>query len=217
MYWSCNTPPITTPSPYVPPVGHMSSPHVPLPQGGSSSSNMSEMSSFRLGLLNYSNGQPTDSSSCDGACQALFLFGSQETLNQDIKNMQISLERLTNHIKNFLVSINGNRKPSREYIPIIKGFCDIINLTFYSRWNHLIFDVEKSLIINKSVAYFYKKLLTSNINKLVESITPPAPTATSPLVATPSTTSPVNPHSIKNNENIVKKASKPSNIKKSYT
>ena len=145
------------------------------------------------------------------------LFGSQETLNQDVKNIQISLERLTNHIKNFLVSINGNRKPSGEYIPIIKGLCDIINVTFYSRWNHLIFDVEKSLIINKSVTYFYKKLLTSNINKLVESMTPPAPTATSPLVATPPTTSPVNPPPIKNNENIVKKASKFSNIKKSYT
>ena len=104
-----------------------------LPQGGSSSSNVSEMSSFRPDLLNYSNGQPTDLSSRNGAYQALSLFGSQETLNQDIKNMQISLERLTNHIKNFPVSLNGNRKLSGEYIPIIKGLCDLINVTFYSK------------------------------------------------------------------------------------
>ena len=52
MNWSCDIPPII-----------MSSPHVPLPQGGSSSSNVSETSSFRPGLLNYGNGQPTDSSS----------------------------------------------------------------------------------------------------------------------------------------------------------
>ena len=216
MDWSCDTPPITMPSPYVPPVGHMSLPHVPLPQGGSRGSNVSEMSSFRPGLLNYGNGQPTDLSSWDGAYQALSLFGAQETLNQDVKNIQISLERLTNHIKNFLVSINGNRKQSGEYIPIIKGLCDLINATFYSKWNYLVFDVEKSLMINKSIVCFYEKPLTSNINKPVESTTPPAPTATLSLVATHPTTSPIIPPPIKNSENVVKKASKPSNVKKSY-
>ena len=131
--------------------------------------------------------------------------------------MQISLERLTNHIKNFLVSLNSNRKLSGEYIPAIKDLCNLINMTFYSRWNHLIFDTEKSLTINKSIAHFYEKLLTSNINKLVESTTPLAPTATLSSVATPPTTSPVILPLIKNSENVVKKASKPSNVKKSYT
>ena len=63
MDWSCNTPPITMSSPHIPSIGHISSPHIPLSQGSSSGSNMSETSSFRLGLLNYGNGQPTDSSS----------------------------------------------------------------------------------------------------------------------------------------------------------
>jgi len=216
MDWSCDTPPITMPSPCVPPAGHMSLPHVPLPQGGSSGSNVSETSSFRPGLLNYGNGQPTDLSSWDGACQALSLFGSQETLNQDVKNMQISLERLTNHIKNFPVSLNSNRKPSGEYIPIIKGLCNLINMTFYSRWNYFVFDIEKCLTINKSITCFYEKPLTSNINKPVESITLPAPTATPSLVATPPTTSPIVLPPIKNSENVVKKASKSSNVKKSY-
>ena len=105
---------------------------------------------------------------------------------------------------------------SREYIPIVKGLYDLINMTFYSEWNHLIFDMEKSLTINKSVACFYKKPLTSNINKLVKSITLLAPIATLSSVATPPTTSSVISPSIKNSENIVKKASKPSNVKKSY-
>ena len=202
--------PVPHPLPYL---HHMSLPHVSLPQSGSSSSNVSKMSSFRPDLLNYSNGQLTDLSSWDGAYRALSLFGSQETLNQDIKNMQISLERLTNHIKNFPVSLNGNRKLSGEYIPVIKGLCDLINVTFYSKWNYLVFDAEKSLTINKSIAYFYEKLSTSNINKPVESTTPLALTAS---VAAPPTTSPIVPPPIKNSKNIVKKASKPSNIKKSY-
>ena len=42
-------------------------------------------------------------------------------------------------------------------------------------------------------------------------------TATPSSVATPPTTSPIVPPPIKNSENIVKKASKPSNIKNSYT
>ena len=113
MDWSCDTPPITMPSLCVPPAGHMSLPHVSLPQGGSCSSNVSETSSFKPGLLNYGNSQPTDSSSWDRVCQVLSLFGSQETFNQDVKNMQISLERLTNHIKNFLVSLDSNRKLGR--------------------------------------------------------------------------------------------------------
>ena len=63
MNWSCDIPPIIMSSPCVSLTGYMSSPHVPLPQGGSSSSNVSETSSFRPGLLNYGNGQPTNSSS----------------------------------------------------------------------------------------------------------------------------------------------------------
>ena len=89
-------------------------------------------------------------------------------------------------------------------------------MTSYSRWNHLIFDAEKSLTINKSVACFYEKSSTSNINKPVESMTPPALTATPSSVATPPTTFPVVPPPINNSENVVKKASKPSNVKKSY-
>ena len=124
--------------------------------------------------------------------------------------MQISLERLTNHIKNFPVSLNGNRKLSGEYIFIVKGLCDLINITFYSRWNYLIFDAEKSLMINKSITYFHEKPSTFNINKLVES------TTLLILIATPSTTSPVVLPPIKNSKNIIKKASKLLNIKKSY-
>ena len=130
--------------------------------------------------------------------------------------MQISLERLTNHIKNFPVSLNGNRKLSGEYISIVKGLCDLINITFYSRWNYLIFDAEKSLMINKSITYFHEKPSTFNINKLVESTTLLILIATLSSIATPSTTSPVVLPPIKNSKNIIKKASKPLNIKKSY-
>jgi len=64
MDWSADNP-HTSPTLHVPPSEHVSSPHVSLPQGGSSGSNMSEMSSFNQSLLNYSNGQPSDASSWD--------------------------------------------------------------------------------------------------------------------------------------------------------
>jgi len=53
--WSADNP-HTSPTLYVPLSEHVSSPHVPLPQDSSSSSNMSETSSFNQSLLNYSNG-----------------------------------------------------------------------------------------------------------------------------------------------------------------
>ena len=71
-------------------------------------------------------------------------------------------------------------------------------------------------MINKSIIHFYEKLSTSNINKPVESMTSLALIATLSSVATPPTTFPVVPPPIKNSENIVKKASKHSNVKKSY-
>ena len=61
MDWSANTPP-TISSLHIPPSEHVSSPHVPLPQDSSSSSNMSEISSFKPGLLNYGNSQLFDAS-----------------------------------------------------------------------------------------------------------------------------------------------------------
>ena len=73
MDWSADNP-HTLPTPHVPPSEHVLSPHVPpsehvlsphvsFPQGGSSGSNVSEMSSFNQSLLNYSSGQPSDASS----------------------------------------------------------------------------------------------------------------------------------------------------------
>jgi len=62
MDWSADNP-HTLPTPHVPPSEHVLSPHVSFPQGGSSGSNVSEMSSFNQSLLNYSSGQPSDASS----------------------------------------------------------------------------------------------------------------------------------------------------------
>ena len=71
-------------------------------------------------------------------------------------------------------------------------------------------------MINKSITYFYEKPSTFNINKLVESTTLLILIATLSSIATPSTTSPVVLPPIKNSKNIIKKASKLLNIKKSY-
>ena len=97
----------------------MSSPYVPLPQDGSSSSNISETSSFNQSLFNYSNGQPSDASSWDGAFQAVFLFGTKKALSTDVTNIYKSLVRIGNYIKNCPTS---KKTPSRDFIPVVKSF-----------------------------------------------------------------------------------------------
>ena len=105
MDWSSNTPPITTSLPYVLPTGnYVSLPCVSLPQGIIHDNNVFGLSGSRQIILNYSNGQPSDPSLQDGACQALSLFESKESLSLDITNINTSLRIIIQHIKNHPVN-----------------------------------------------------------------------------------------------------------------
>ena len=111
MDWSADTPYIISQL-HVPPSGHEPSSHVPMPQGSSYSSNVSEM------LLDYGNGQPADTSSWDRAFQMVLLFGTKEALSKDATNIHKSLVKISNYIKNHSV---GKDKPSSNFIPVIKS------------------------------------------------------------------------------------------------
>jgi len=122
--------PHTSPIPHVPPLEHMLSSCVPLSQGGSSSSNMSKTSSFNQILLNYSNSQPSDASSWNGAFQAVFLFGTKEVSSTNAMNIHESLVRIRNYIKNCPTS---KEIPSRDFIPVVKSLWELFNVIFASK------------------------------------------------------------------------------------
>ena len=108
----------------------MSLPYVSLPQGSSSGSNMSEISSFRPDLLNYSNGQPTDTNSWDGAFQVVLLFRTKEASSKDAANIHKSLVRICNYIKNHPTS---KEMPSRDFVPVVKSLWELIDIIFTSK------------------------------------------------------------------------------------
>ena len=138
MDWSADNP-YTSPILHVPPSEHVLSPRVPLSQGGSSSSNKSEMSGFNQSLLNYGNGQPSDASSWDGAFQAVSLFGTKEASSTDAMNIHESLVRIGNYIKN---RPTNKKMPSRDFISVIKSLWKLFDIIFTSKWDVLLFDRE---------------------------------------------------------------------------
>ena len=207
---------------YIPSSEHISSPHISLPQDGSSGSNISETSSFNQSLFNYSNGQPSDVSFWDRAFQAVFLFGTKEASSTDVTNIHKSLVRIGNYIKNCPTS---KKTPSRDFIPIIKSFWELFDVIFVLKWDVLLFDREKALTIRKYVGTNFASLFRENTT--LSSLKPTVKNLkekSSSLASTPATSSAplpspsmVIPPINKNNESINKKESKPSNIRKSYT
>ena len=218
--WSANTPQ-TIYTPYVPPLEHVSSPHVPLSQDSLRNSNMSEMSSFKPSLLNYGNGQLTDTSFWDGASYVVSLFETKEALSTDAANIHESLVKIRNYIKNYSV---GKEKSSPDFIPVVRSFWELFETIFATNWNALLFDRGNGLTIRKSVIKNIAPLLrkSTNLGSSNPSVEKPKEKSF-PLIPTP-TISSIPPSSLSmvilptNNNNVLikMKEPKPSNIRKSY-
>ena len=203
---------------------HVLLPCVFLPQTGTSDNNRLELSSFKSVILNYSNNQLLDPSSQNGAYQAMFLFETKEILSKDAKNINTSLMKISNYIKNHLV--NNKVKLSSNFVIVAKSLQDFINTIYTLKQDILIFNKEKKLTINKYISSWFgavpnsntkEKSLTfisanpkENMAHLISTSTPPS------VVVSPIITTPVILPSIKNSKTIIKKAPKSSNIKKSY-
>ena len=115
---------------------------------------------------------------------------------------------------------------SGDFISVIKSLQEFINIIFASRQDILFFDREKALMIRKCIGEYIASLyknnnkqrsLTSNIMNIKEKSISLDPTSTlfSTVILFLSTTL-VDLSFNKNIKTIVKKASKPLNIKKSY-
>jgi len=70
-----------------------------------------------------------DLSSWDEIFQAVLLFGTKETSSKDAENINKSLIRISNYIKNHLLS---KRRPSGDFIAVIKSLWELINSIFAS-------------------------------------------------------------------------------------
>ena len=86
---------------------------------GTSGNNRLEPSSSDSVLLNYSKGQSLDSSSWDGAFQAISLFEAKETSSKDTKNINNSLIRIGSYIKNHPLS---KERLSSDFFPSLEIF-----------------------------------------------------------------------------------------------
>ena len=200
----------------IPPAsGHVSLPHVPLHNIGSNSKNRTE--SAASSVLDYSKGQLSIASSWDGVHQALSIFRTEDTIFKDAEMIFNSIRRLRSYIKHHPVD---KIPPKGEFILVVKYLWKLIDTIYTIKWYSLIFNKEKTLTIRKCVREhivpYYRQNQLSTSTSDIKTNTPfplpsveAAPSSTTNMSVTP-------PPPNKNVESTVKKAPKPSNIKKSY-
>jgi len=140
MDWSVNTPVQASPNTHVQPQGVL----MPDPQN----INVSVPSSLGSTILNYSNGQPLDLNLWNGIYQVLSLFGSKESLSEDVTNIVCSLKKIRKHIKYHPVD---KVAPYKEFAVISKNLWNLISMIYHLKWDLLIYDKEKQLTINKGI------------------------------------------------------------------
>jgi len=78
----------------------------------------------------------------------LFLFGSKESLSEDVANIVYSLKRIRKHIKHHLVD---KAALYREFAMVAKNLWYLISMIYQLKWDLLIYDKEKQLTINKGI------------------------------------------------------------------
>jgi len=86
---------------------HVSSPQVPSSNRDSMKRSRAESNNSGPSVLNYSNNQPSITSSWDGAHHALSIFGAQETTAIDATNITQSISRMIDYFKHNL----ADKKP----------------------------------------------------------------------------------------------------------
>jgi len=114
--------------------------------------------------------------------------------------------------------------PYGEFAVVAKNLWDLISMIYQSKWDLLIYDKEKQLIINKGILRRFVNKSNNNLNKdkvstkPIEKKSQSEPTPTLPPKAVPfAPIVPVLQSLNKKVETVIKKAPILSNIKKSYT
>jgi len=144
--WSVDVPTASaSPSLYVPSAGeHMSSPHVLLPNTGSSGKNRAESDDFGPSLLDYDNNQPAITSSWNGAFHMVSIFRTKNSGSENATNILESIKQIGLYISNHSVD---KKPPVREFVLVVKSLWKLIETIYTSKWNLFVFDKEASLTI----------------------------------------------------------------------
>ena len=156
--------------------------------------------------------------SWDGAYQVVSIFKTKDIQIKDSEMIHKSIKRIETYIKYHPVD---KAPPKKDFILVVRNLWKLIDIIYTAKWDSLIFDKEKSLIIRKCVReyiipyYRQKQLSTLTLNIEMNTPTPLPSMGVAPSPTTNMLVAPPPPN--KNVESTVKKASKPSIIKKSYT
>jgi len=159
-------------------------------------------------VLNYGGNQPLLPSSWNGAHHTLSIFGTDETSEIDTINMAQSISRIVDYIKN---NPADKKSPARKFEQVTKGFWNLIQAIYFSRWDLLPVEDGKNFhtLVGEKILNNYTKL--GLVNQPEAKKPPPSMpnTATNPNIPA------ILPPS-KTTEPIEKKALKPTITKKSY-
>jgi len=210
MDWSEDIPEVQSPpTPYVSPAGeNVSSPHALLYNRDVKGKRRTDSIDSGPLVLNYGGNQPLLPSSWDGAHHTLSIFGTDETSEIDAINMARSISRIVDYIKN---NPADKKSPAREFKQVTKGFWNLIQAIYSSRWDLLPVEDGKNFctLVGKKILNNYVKLGLVNQPE-AKKLPPSMPnTATNPNV-------PATPPPSKITGPIEKKAPKPTITKKSY-
>ena len=86
--------------------------------------------------------------SWDGAYQVVSIFKTKDIQIKDSEMIHKSIKRIGTYIKHYLVD---KVLPKEDFILVVRNLWKLIDIIYTAKWDSLIFDKEKSLIIRKCV------------------------------------------------------------------
>ena len=171
----------------------------------------------------YGNNQPVDPNLLDGFFSPTSIFGINESLSKDSRNIALSLQRIRMFIKQCSIKSSSKALVSLDYKPVIMSIWQLINSVYKSEWEYFTINDEQSFLFNKKIIiWFTPKSKPTVLEKTSES----TPLVTNPLlpvsallskIVSSSHIQKITISSPDINVNLIsKKAPKLSNAKKSY-
>jgi len=183
-------------------------------QGMSTSTMRSNIEST---AISYGDNQPVDPNLWDGSFSPISIFGVNESLSKNTKNIVHSLQRIRTYIKQYFVKSNSKRSIPLDFEPIILSIWQLINTVYESGWGQFFINDEQSISFAKNIIIQFTPKPKSINSEQIFGLTPktlmPKPIQ-SPSVMLLSLAIPPSDNKV---NFINKKAPKPFNVKKLYT
>ena len=163
-------------------------------------------------VLNYSNNQPSITSSWDRAHHALSIFGTKETTTIDAANITQSISRMIDYFKH---NPANKKLLAGEFADVVKALWGLIAMIYTSRWDLLpIEDKNIHKLVGKKIIPGYMKHGLVN-DKMAEKSSLSSTSLLSNMAVLPPLTNSVT--TLPPQTSVVpQKIPKPSNMKKSY-